>query len=48
LREAITDGDALDFDWPSVVATLLPDADISPEILYGRSGVVDILFREAF
>jgi hypothetical protein len=48
LREAITDGNALDFDWPSVVATLLPDADISPEILYGRSSVVDILFREAF
>ena len=48
LREATGDGTALDFDWPSVVATLLPEADISPELLYGRSGTVDITFREAF
>lgn len=48
LREAIPDGANLDFDWPSTVATLLPEADISPELLYGASGTVDISFREAF
>lgn len=48
LREAIADNTPLDFDWPSVVATLMPDADISPDLLYGSTGTVDISFREAF
>lgn len=48
LREAVGDGTLVDFDWPSVVATLLPEADISPELLYGQTGTVDISFREAF
>lgn len=48
LREAVPAGAVVDFDWPSLVATLVPDADISPEIEYGRHGTVDITFREAF
>lgn len=48
LRESIASGTALDFDWPSVVATMLPEIDISPEIQYGRQATVDITFREAF
>lgn len=48
LREAVVAGTSVDFDWPSLVAVLVPDADISPDISYGRSGTVDILFREAF
>jgi hypothetical protein len=48
LREAIADGTAVDFDWPSFVGKLVPDADISPEIGYGRHAAVDIAFREAF
>ena len=47
LRQAIPDGMAADFDWPSLVATLVPDTDISPDLQYGRSGTVDIVFREA-
>lgn len=48
LREAIAADASADFDWPSFVATLLPEAEISPEIEYGRHGVIDITFREAF
>lgn len=48
LREAIAANTACDFDWPSLVCTLVPDTDISPELSYGRSGTVDITFREAF
>ncbi len=48
LREAVADNTPADFDWPSVVATLVPESDISPEIEYGRSALVDIAFREAF
>lgn len=48
LRQAVTIDTAADFDWPSFVARLVPDADISPELEYGRAGVVDISFREAF
>lgn len=48
LREAIADNTVLDFDWPSLVATLLPDNDISPDIEYGRRATVDIAFRESF
>lgn len=48
LREAIADDTALDFDWPSFVATVLPDAEISPELENGRRAVVDIAFRESF
>lgn len=47
LREAVSDGTAADFDWPSLVCTLIPEADISPELDYGRAGTVDIAFREA-
>lgn len=48
LREAVADNMAVDFDWPSLVATVLPEADISPELEYGRRGTVDITFRESF
>jgi hypothetical protein len=48
LREAIDADTPVDFDWPSLVATLLPEADISPDIEYGRRATVDIAFREAF
>ncbi len=48
LREAVTNGQAVDFDWPSVVATLMPDSNISPVIERGRYARVDISFREAF
>lgn len=48
LREAVAVDTAVDFDWPSLVATLVPDADISPDISYGRYATVDIVFREAF
>lgn len=48
LREPVIAGLSADFDWPSTVATLVPDSDISPELQYGRGGTVDITFREAF
>lgn len=48
LREAVADNTPADFDWPSVVATLVPEADISPDIEYGRAATVDISFRESF
>jgi len=48
LRQAIGANTPADFDWPSTVATLVPDADISPELEYGRHAAVDITFREAF
>lgn len=48
LREATPAGSACDFDWPSTVARLVPDTDISPTLLNGRSSGVNILFREAF
>lgn len=48
LREAVADNTPVDFDWPSLVATLMPEADISPDIEYGRAATVDIIFREAF
>lgn len=48
LREAVADNAPVDFDWPSLVVTLVPEADISPDIEYGRSSTVDITFREAF
>ena len=47
LRQAIADGMAADFDWPSLVATLVPETNISPGLQYGRSGLVNIVFREA-
>ncbi len=48
LREAVVNNQAVDFDWPSVVATLMPEADMSPQIRNGRYAPVDISFREAF
>lgn len=48
LREAIAANAGIDFAWPACVATLLPEAEISPEIEYGRRSTVDITFREAF
>lgn len=39
---------SVNFSWPMVVASLLPEADISPDILFGRQATVDIAFREAF
>jgi hypothetical protein len=48
LREAVDAGANADFDWPSLVARLIPESDISPLLLYGRSGTVNIAFREAF
>jgi len=47
LREAIGDGTALDFDWPSMVATLVPNSEISPELMGDRHATVNIAFREA-
>lgn len=47
LREAVTANTPVDFDWPSLVATLDPNADISPAIENGHSSV-GITFREAF
>jgi hypothetical protein len=46
LREAIADGTALDFDWPSVVAVVMPENDISADIGNGHASV-NIAFREA-
>lgn len=48
LREAVLADDAVDFDWPSVVAVMVPDTEISPEIRHGRTARVDITFRESF
>jgi hypothetical protein len=48
LREATPDATALNFDWPVLTATLVPEADISPELTNGRHGTVDIVSREAF
>lgn len=48
LREAVADDTPVDFDWPSLVATLVPEADTAPDIGYGRDAMVDIVFREAF
>lgn len=48
LREAVAIDTPVDFDWPSLVATLVPEADISPDIEYGNRSTVDISFREAF
>lgn len=48
LREAVATGASVDFDWPSLVATLIPDGDITPRIERGRYAQVDISFREAF
>lgn len=48
LREAVDAGAAADFDWPSMVATLIPNTDISPDLQYSRSSTVDIAFREAY
>ena len=39
---------SVNFSWPMVVASLLPEADIAPDIMYGRQATVDIAFREAF
>lgn len=48
LREAVADNTPVDFDWPSFTCVLVPEADISPDIEYGRHSTVDIAFREAF
>lgn len=48
LREAVVDEQAVDFDWPSMVATMMPDQDISPRIERGRTARVSIAFRESF
>jgi hypothetical protein len=47
LREAIDADMAADFDWPSMVATLVPGQDISPAIENDHA-TVSISFREAF
>lgn len=47
LRQAVAAGMAADFAWPSLVCTLLPDADTSPEIEQGRHSTVDIAFIES-
>lgn len=44
LRQAIDAGANVDFDWPSLVATLVPGTDISPD---NRASTVNITFREA-
>lgn len=46
LRESVEAGMPADFDWPSMVAVLSPDLDISPAIENG-AGNVNIVFREA-
>lgn len=48
LRQAVANNMAVDFDWPSLVATLIPESDISPDIEFGRRATVDIAFRESF
>lgn len=47
MREAIAANTAADFDWPSFVATLVPDSDISPDIGMGDDATVEVTFREA-
>lgn len=47
LRQAVAAGMAADFDWPSLVCTLMPDADISPDLEQGMFGAVDISFIES-
>lgn len=48
LREAIAAAAPVDFDWPSFVAALVPQTDISPRVELGRRATVDIVFRERF
>ena len=48
LREAVGGGENADFDWPSFVATLVPDTDIAPDLAYGDDATVAISFRETF
>ena len=47
LREDVADGTACDFDWPSLVATLLPEIETAPDIEQGRHASVSIAFRES-
>lgn len=46
LRQAITNGTSLNFDWALVDATVVPGSDIAPEYSNGR-GEVSITFQEA-
>ncbi len=48
LREAVAANLAANFEWPMFVGTLLPEANISPDIEHGRRATVDIAFRESF
>lgn len=47
LREAISADTSLDFDWPSFLATLVPETDTGLNIFLGRSAQISYLFREA-
>jgi len=47
LREAISAGTSLDFDWPSFLATLVPETDTALNIFQARSAQISYLFREA-
>lgn len=47
LREAVAGGMAADFDWPSVVCTLLPSAEISPNLQQGHFDELSIVFVES-
>lgn len=48
LREAIGPATALDFDFPSFLATLAPNTDTAADLLFARSANVSFSFREAF
>lgn len=48
LREPIGPATALDFDFPSFLATLAPNTDTAANLLFSRSANVSFTFREAF
>ena len=48
LREAISNGTSLDFDFPSFLGALVPNTDTAAELLFARSANVSFTFRESF
>jgi len=48
LRLAVSQGDAVNFDWPVTRCHLVPGQDISPEISLGLYGSIGISFEEDF
>lgn len=48
LREAVTAGDAVNFDWPLVLCTMAPGNDFDGAITLGRFGEKQITFLESF